>query len=77
MKTYSPVEDNRKLRYNEQSYRDGYGSEVEVSVDMVPQKDGSVISKEEWYVWKENKEKIFVYKFIYIAIVRIPFHLPC
>ncbi|XP_017348729.1 nectin cell adhesion molecule 1a isoform X1 [Ictalurus punctatus] len=49
MESYSPVEDNR-LRYNEQSYREGYGSEVEVSVDMVPQKDGSVISKEEWYV---------------------------
>lgn len=60
MKTYSPAEDNKRLRYNEQSYRDGFGSELEVSVDMVPQKDGSVISKEEWYVWKENEGgKIF------------------
>ncbi|KAM9450924.1 nectin 1a isoform 2-T2 [Clarias gariepinus] len=47
MQSYSPVEDNKRLRYNEQGYRDGYGSEVEVSVDMVPQMDGSVISKEE------------------------------
>lgn len=35
---------------NEQTYIYEYGSEMEVSVDMVPQMDGSVISKEEWYV---------------------------
>lgn len=35
---------------SEQTYIYEYGSEVEVSVDMVPQMDGSVISKEEWYV---------------------------
>ncbi|XP_036444926.1 nectin-1-like [Colossoma macropomum] len=50
MKAYSTVEDSQRCRYDEQSYLYDYGSEVEISVDMVPQMDGSVISKEEWYV---------------------------
>ncbi|XP_051956470.1 nectin-1-like isoform X1 [Xyrauchen texanus] len=44
------TEEHERCGYNEQTYIYDYGSEVEVSVDMVPQMDGSVISKEEWYV---------------------------
>ncbi|XP_051533450.1 nectin cell adhesion molecule 1a isoform X1 [Myxocyprinus asiaticus] len=43
-------EEHERYGCNEQTYIYDYGSEVEVSVDMVPQTDGSVISKEEWYV---------------------------
>lgn len=52
MKTYCAglIEDHERYECNEQTYFYEYGSEVEVSVDMVPQMDGSVISKEEWYV---------------------------
>ncbi|XP_051734668.1 nectin cell adhesion molecule 1a isoform X1 [Ctenopharyngodon idella] len=52
MKAYCTglIEDHEKCRCNEQTYFYEYESEVEVSVDMVPQMDGSVISKEEWYV---------------------------
>ncbi|TSQ12721.1 V-set and immunoglobulin domain-containing protein 10-like 2 [Bagarius yarrelli] len=57
IKPYSPAEDSKRLRYNEQNYRDGFGSELEVSVDMVPQKDGSVISKEEWAASSPSREK--------------------
>uniref|UniRef100_A0A8B9KAW5 Nectin cell adhesion molecule 1a n=1 Tax=Astyanax mexicanus TaxID=7994 RepID=A0A8B9KAW5_ASTMX len=50
VKSYSTVEDSTRYRYDEPSYLYDCGSEVEISVDMVPQMDGSVISKEEWYV---------------------------
>ncbi|KAI7795974.1 nectin cell adhesion molecule 1a isoform X1 [Triplophysa rosa] len=52
MKTFHTglSQDNVTCGCNEQTYVYEYGSEVEVSVDMVPQMDGSVISKEEWYV---------------------------
>lgn len=52
MKAYCTglIEDHERCRCNEQTYFYEYESEVEVSVDMVPQMDGSVISKEEWYV---------------------------
>lgn len=50
MTAYSTLEDSKRCRYVEQSYIYDYGSEVEISVDMVSQMDGSVISKEEWYV---------------------------
>ncbi len=44
------IEDHERCGHSEQTYIYDYGSEVEVSVDMIPQMDGSVISKEEWYV---------------------------
>ncbi|XP_005161186.2 nectin 1a isoform X1 [Danio rerio] len=44
------IEEHERCAFNEQTYIYEYGSEVEVSVDMIPQMDGSVISKEEWYV---------------------------
>nr|XP_055035647.1 nectin cell adhesion molecule 1a isoform X1 [Misgurnus anguillicaudatus] len=52
IKTYHAglIEDSLRNRCNEQTCFYDYGSDVEVSVDMVPQIDGSVISKEEWYV---------------------------
>ncbi|XP_076836247.1 nectin 1a isoform X1 [Brachyhypopomus gauderio] len=50
MKAYSSVVENKAFRYGERSYLYNYGAEMEISVDMVPQMDGSVISKEEWYV---------------------------
>ncbi|TRY99617.1 hypothetical protein DNTS_004816 [Danionella cerebrum] len=47
MKAYHTglFEDHESCRFNDHIYE--FGSEVEVSVDMVPQMDGSVISKEE------------------------------
>ncbi|XP_052392493.1 nectin-1-like isoform X1 [Carassius gibelio] len=52
MKAYHAglIEDHERFERSEQTYIYDYGSEVEVSVDMIPQMDGSVISKEEWYV---------------------------
>ncbi|XP_050949730.1 nectin cell adhesion molecule 1a isoform X1 [Labeo rohita] len=52
MKAYHTglIEDHERCGHSEQTYIYDYGSEVEVSVDMIPQMDGSVISKEEWYV---------------------------
>lgn len=52
MKAYRTglIEEHERCAFNEQTYIYEYGSEVEVSVDMIPQMDGSVISKEEWYV---------------------------
>uniref|UniRef100_A0AAY5EET5 Nectin cell adhesion molecule 1a n=1 Tax=Electrophorus electricus TaxID=8005 RepID=A0AAY5EET5_ELEEL len=50
MKAYSTVEENKAFRYDEQSYLYNCGAEMEISVDMVPQMDGSILSKEEWYV---------------------------
>ncbi len=44
------IEDHERCGHSEQTYIYDYGSEVEVSVDMIPQMDGSVISKKEWYV---------------------------
>ncbi|XP_062868058.1 nectin cell adhesion molecule 1a [Trichomycterus rosablanca] len=43
------MNDRSRFRYGE-CYANDSGTEMEVSVDMVPQKDGSIISKEEWYV---------------------------